>query len=295
MRAALILLACAHALRPPTRLAPLRTRSLLLRATPADADKSVDAAIDQAAAKMASSKQIARATLPGNRRALALWRVGWLSWWCQIILTTISAVVLTFAKVSAPSTATNPEAALASGFLFASAGAVFSLMSSFWTWRLVRLARLESSEASGVQKIVRRTQKALRFGAKLNLVGMALTLLAAEQVVGTLIMKALVAPGSLAGVWSGTAPQAMQVRRTASLVLRKLRGAMDSVSDFESGGCGFESRRSWMCRHAQFPLAVGHRQGQGLLAGVLSSLALSSALRRAYPACRRAPPSKLLF
>ena len=25
----------------------------------------------------------------------------------------------------------------------------------------------------------------------------------------------------------------------------KLRGAMDSVSDFESGGCGFESRRSW--------------------------------------------------
>ena len=246
------LVATSAALRPPLRLAPLRTLSTL-RATP-DADKSVDAAIDQAAAKMASAKQIARATLPGNRRALALWRVGWLSWWCQIILTTISAVVLTFAKVSAPSTATNPEAALASGFLFASAGAVFSLMSSFWTWRLVRLARLESSEASGVQKIVRRTQKALRFGAKLNLVGMALTLLAAEQVVGTLIMKALVAPGSLAGVWSGTAPQAMQVRRTASLVLRKLRGAMDSVSDFESGGCGFESRRSWMCRHAQFPL-----------------------------------------
>ena len=45
-----------------------------------------------------------------------------------------------------------------------------------------------------------------------------------------------------------------KVRRTASLFQRKLRGAMDSVSDFESGGCGFESRRSWMCRHAQFPL-----------------------------------------
>ena len=86
-----------------------------------------------------------------------------------------------------------------------------------------------------------------------------------------------------------------KVRRTASLVLRKLRGAMDSVSDFESGGCGFESRRS--CgRHAQFPLAVGHRQGQGLLAGVLSSLPLSSALRRSLPrVCRQAPPSKLLF
>ena len=37
---------------------------------------------------------------------------------------------------------------------------------------------------------------------------------AAEQVVGTLIMKALVAPGSLAGVWSGTAPQALQAFNT---------------------------------------------------------------------------------
>ena len=31
---------------------------------------------------------------------------------------------------------------------------------------------------------------------------------------------------------------------TPSPRLQKLRGAMDSVSDFESGGCGFESRRS---------------------------------------------------
>ena len=30
----------------------------------------------------------------------------------------------------------------------------------------------------------------------------------------------------------------------ASSFLKQLRGAMDSVSDFESGGCGFESRRS---------------------------------------------------
>ena len=29
------------------------------------------------------------------------------------------------------------------------------------------------------------------------------------------------------------------------MCIRDSRGAMDSVSDFESGGCGFESRRSW--------------------------------------------------
>ena len=42
-----------------------------------------------------------------------------------------------------------------------------------------------------------------------------------------------------------------KVRRTASHV--KLRGAMDSVSDFESGGCGFESRRSWMSSSRAIP------------------------------------------
>ena len=44
-----------------------------------------------------------------------------------------------------------------------------------------------------------------------------------------------------------------KVRRTASLFQRKLRGAMDSVSDFESGGCGFESRRSWMSSSRAIP------------------------------------------
>lgn len=166
----LSLIACANALRPPVRLA-LRTKQSHLRATPAEAGKDVDAAIDKRAAELASGAQVARATLPSNRRALALWRVGWLSWWCQVILTTISGVVLTFAKVSAPTT----PATLASGFVFASAGAGFALISSFWTWRIVRLARLESNETAGMQKIVKRTQNALRFGAKLNLAGMALT------------------------------------------------------------------------------------------------------------------------
>ena len=49
--------------------------------------------------------------------------------------------------------------------------------------------------------------------------------------------------------------------------------------------------------HAQFPLAVGHRQGQGLLAGVLSSLPLSSALRRhpSYPGVARHHPVNCFF
>ena len=51
--------------------------------------------------------------------------------------------------------------------------------------------------------------------------------------------------GVLPNIHATLLPQ--KVRRTASH--SKLRGAMDSVSDFESGGCGFESRRScWSSR-----------------------------------------------
>ena len=41
----------------------------------------------------------------------------------------------------------------------------------------------------------------------------------------------------------------------------KLRGAMDSVSDFESGGCGFESRRSLFADVARRSLSIRGRVG----------------------------------
>ena len=52
-----------------------------------------------------------------------------------------------------------------------------------------------------------------------------------------------------------------KVRRTASYA-KKLRGAMDSVSDFESGGCGFESRRS--CCSMAWCVRATHHDLDGL-------------------------------
>ena len=60
----------------------------------------------------------------------------------------------------------------------------------------------------------------------------------------------LLVPGQL--LLSAAASEPTRRRRgnsTPSPRRQKLRGAMDSVSDFESGGCGFESRRSWAVRH----------------------------------------------
>ena len=85
-------------------------------------DGGLGQAIDAAASEMASAPAIAAATLPANRRSLALWRVGWCSWWSQVILSVISAVVLVFARVSTPATANSVAGALGNGFLFASLG-----------------------------------------------------------------------------------------------------------------------------------------------------------------------------
>ncbi|KAK7238971.1 hypothetical protein SO694_00026342 [Aureococcus anophagefferens] len=174
-----------------------------LRAAAKD-DGGLGQAIDAAASEMASAPAIAAATLPANRRSLALWRVGWCSWWSQVILSVISAVVLVFARVSTPATANSVAGALGNGFLFASLGAGFAFASVAWTWRLTRLARLEPASAAtpDLAYVLRKTRGALRFGATLNLFGMALTLVSAEQVVGMLIAKALVAPGALTNIVS---------------------------------------------------------------------------------------------
>ena len=182
----------------PRRLRPAPARRGAALFAAASDDGGVGAQIDKAAAAMASESLVAAATLPSNRRALALWRVGWFSWWSQVVLGVISAVVLAFARVSMP-VRTDAMGALGNGFLFATFGAGLAFASVAWTWRITRLARLEpaSPAVADLQYVLRKTRGALRFGATINLLGMAVTLVSAEQVVGMLIAKALAAPGAL--------------------------------------------------------------------------------------------------
>ena len=86
-----------------------------------------------------------------------------------------------------------------------------------------------------------------------------------------------------------------KVRRTASLVLRKLRGAMDSVSDFESGGCGFESRRSCRSRAISPRSRAPARARAPRRSTEFAPALVGSPPAPIVPRCRQAPPSKLLF
>uniref|UniRef100_A0A6U3D2B3 DUF3611 family protein n=2 Tax=Lotharella globosa TaxID=91324 RepID=A0A6U3D2B3_9EUKA len=123
--------------------------------------------------------------VPNETRGVtkALWRGGWTAWWCQLILTAISTVTLTFAAtvggaISAP---------LTSG-LVTSAGALVAVIVSWgWMYHFTRLA-IKLVDGADVKD---KLEGATRTGVKINLLGMGLALVSAEQIVGSLVATAL--------------------------------------------------------------------------------------------------------
>ena len=157
-----------------------------------DDDGGLGEALDRAAQALEQSG--AKTTTATPKRSRALWRVGWLAWWTQLILSVVSAVVLSFARAVTPTRTIDPL--LGGGVVFSSAGLGAAFLSVIMAYRYTRLSKRDVS----LDKI----RASLRFGILVNLVGMLLTLISAEQVVGSLIAKLLLTPGALAGVAPGT-------------------------------------------------------------------------------------------
>jgi len=129
-----------------------------------------------------------------------LWGVGWLSWWAQTILTVVSAVLLLFA-----STVKLPSPALLGGLLLALTGLATSFCSMLWTWGYTRISVKLGKEAIAPAEAAKRAAGALRKGLLLNLLGMGVSLLGAEAIIGTLTAKALTQAATVA-VGSVSAP-----------------------------------------------------------------------------------------
>ena len=111
-----------------------------------------------------------------------------ISWWIQIILTVISSVILTFANTVRQSS--NAQSFWTSGFAFSSIGVIISYVSALMTWKNSRMCkRLILTSDEGKAKLTMK--KAFHFSVTLSLVGMFVTLLGAEQIVGTLASKVL--------------------------------------------------------------------------------------------------------
>lgn len=149
----------------------------------------------------------------------ALRRASWLSWWSQVILTTISSVILLFARGvlrrggfgGGAGTGPQPDLRL-SGL-----GLVVSATSILWTWgngarlsrRILRTtspASSSSSSTKGTNKppvlppsryhVASLLRRAIKVGCTLNLLGLLIHLLAAEQIVGVLAVKVLARGGA---------------------------------------------------------------------------------------------------
>jgi uncharacterized membrane protein len=121
--------------------------------------------------------------------SLVLKRVSWFSWWSQIILTTVSAVILSFSRSVVGRNATVGPVP---SFLLSGAGVLISACSIIWTWgngaRLSRRLLRRPTTRSQAADMLRR---AVRVGVTLNLIGLLVTLLAAEEIVGALAIKVL--------------------------------------------------------------------------------------------------------
>lgn len=127
----------------------------------------------------------------------ALKRASWFSWWSQVILTTISGVILVFAK-SVPVGRQSFTEQSSPSFLLSGAGILLSSLSIVWTWgngaRLSRRLTIKPTTRAAAAHMLRR---AIRVGVTINLAGLLCNLVAAEEIIGSLAIKVLTSNRSI--------------------------------------------------------------------------------------------------
>lgn len=138
---------------------------------------------------------------PALKRIAGAFRLfGWISFWSQGILAIVSTLVLVFssAVIGLQNTTQqggardNPGAG--AGLFLAILGLVGLYIGAYWAFRYTRLSRrLRASDGRDRPKPGNVVQT-LRLGLLVNLVGMLLTLLGGEALIGALVAKALSQP-----------------------------------------------------------------------------------------------------
>lgn len=124
--------------------------------------------------------------------AVLLRRLSWLTWWSQLILTTVSSVTLLFARNVIGSQGTSIAAAPSlPNFVLAGTSIALSFASIFWTWASRRLARRLLRKPTKPLQAASMLRKSIKAGVTLNLFGMLTSLISAEQIVGALAIKVL--------------------------------------------------------------------------------------------------------
>ncbi len=143
-------------------------------------------------------------------RAIAkLFRLtGWIAFWSQLVLGVISGGILLFASISPragnPNTPASNNTGAGLGVFFAISGLVALAVGIFIAFRYVLIGRqLDSANANNRPRKL-ETVQVVRLGLIVHLVGILLTLIGAQAIVGILLTKSLtvsqVIPGTITQV-----------------------------------------------------------------------------------------------
>jgi hypothetical protein len=136
--------------------------------------------------------------------SLRMRRVSFLSWWAQVILTTVSSVTLLFTRNVLNLEANPANKALLPNYFLAGSSIALSLASVFWTWATRRLSRRLLRKPTTRIQAANMLRKSITVGTCLNLMGMALAILGAEQIVGGLAIKVLTTSTTASAVYQGS-------------------------------------------------------------------------------------------
>ncbi|CAG9465856.1 unnamed protein product [Pedinophyceae sp. YPF-701] len=131
-----------------------------------------------------------------RRAALAIRRFGYVSFWAQLGLSLVSAIVLLF------SVAFSRESSQSVSLYFTLFGIMASILSTFWAFGYTRLARtmfkygayLEGKlkKSDGVKEVTKyRVYQSLVRGVIINMAGFGATVLGMQATVGLLVAKTL--------------------------------------------------------------------------------------------------------
>lgn len=132
---------------------------------------------------------------PVQRVIPALRRVGWISFWTQLVLAVVAGLIFLFAiLIESPGpreAARTSNVSIAPGIFFAVLGLAALGLSIYWAYRYTRLSQQLSSANSKLRPGRVKTVQIVRRGLMVNLAGMSFTLIAAEAIGGILLAKAL--------------------------------------------------------------------------------------------------------
>ncbi|MCU0570723.1 MAG: DUF3611 family protein [Oculatellaceae cyanobacterium Prado106] len=155
-----------------------------------------------------ANKTASNSLPPAVKRVAEAFRLtGWISFWAQLVLAIISAIVILFAGANvgggaaagqAGAVAANPGTG--GGLFFAVLGLIALFAGAYWAFSYTRLARRLKTPDAQVRPKRGDAIKALRIGLLINLSGMLLTILGAQAIVGSLLIKSLAQVG---GIFSG--------------------------------------------------------------------------------------------